>query len=119
MKITENRDKQKECTVEIIAWLHQVWLLHEQYQNISSDPFYDRNDKFTTEMVNDTIDKLEEIFLYELQHYPQYHNTAQGISPGEKLMPPGFDKYSYEQKFAIVQGIDKICCKYRSSNIVI
>lgn len=113
MKITSNLEEQAKCTIETIEWLHNVWNLNEQGQGLQPDPFYERNEKLTKAVIEDVISKIEGIFKYELEHYPSYHNNAQGISAGEKLTTPGFDKYPYEQKFAIVQGIDRIFQRYK------
>lgn len=113
MRVSQDTSDQSKCTLETIEWLHQVWALNEQGKSVQPDPFYDRNEKLTTEIVNDVILKIEEIFIHELKNFPAYHNTAQGISAGEVLAVPGFDKYPQEQKLAIVQGIDKIFLKYR------
>lgn len=113
MKITNSSEEQAKCTAEIVQFLHQVWLLNEQGQLIQPDPFYERNEKLTKAVIDDVLTKLEDVFTYELINYRSYHNTAQGISAGEKLIGPGFDKYPPEQKLAIVQGIDRIFLKFK------
>lgn len=113
MRVSKSTEDQSKCTTETIEWLHQVWSLNEQGQSVQPDPFYERNEKLTPEVIDDVISKIEGIFIFELERYPAYHNNAQGISAGEKLAVPGFDKYPREQKLAIVQGIDKIFIRYR------
>lgn len=113
MKITYKVEEQTKCTAEIIAYLHQVWLDGEEGRPIQANPFYSRAKLITPAIVEMVIRSLEDIFLFELEKYRAYHNNAQGISAGEILIPPGFDKLPFEQQFAVVERIDEICQKYK------
>lgn len=105
--------KQEACTAATIDWLHDVWLLIEQGRPVQADPFYERNDVLTPEVVKNVIDNVEAIFVKELATYPGYHRQHQGISASEYLVPPGFDKLPQNQQFAVVQGIDRVFQGYR------
>lgn len=113
VQVTADKEKQKECTSRTIDWLHQVWLLLENNRPIQPNPFYERNKKLTPTVVDAVINNIEELFKKEFKNYPGYHNNAQGISQGEKLVPPGFDSLDSQTKLAIVQGIDKIFQDYK------
>jgi hypothetical protein len=78
------------------------------------DPFYPRNDLLTPEIVERVVDSVESIFESELLNYPGYHRKAQGISASEYLVAPGFRRLPYNEKLALVQGIDRIFQEYRS-----
>jgi len=79
------------------------------------DPFYPRNDLLTAEVVGGVIQNIESIFKHELERFPGYHRTAQGISASEYLIPPGFDQMPFSQQVAVVQGIDRIFQEYRDT----
>lgn len=115
MRITDNKALQAQCTVETIEWLHQAWELSEKGHPVQPDPFYARSEKLTPEIVHMVLKTIEDLFITEFKKYPGYHNNAQSIAKGEKLVPPGFDALPYPEQFAIVQGIDKIYQKYRPS----
>ena len=114
MKLTNDAKARKECVERVIAWLHDVWSLIEQGRPVQPDPFYERNEKLTPEIVKAIITDMEELFVQELKKFPAYHRNAQGISASEVLVPPGFDKLDYGQQLAVVQGLDKIYCEYRA-----
>lgn len=109
--------EQAECTAAIIEWLHQVWTLSEQGQSVQPDPFYDRNALLTPEIVENVVNGVEGVFLKEIAKFPGYHRNAQGLSADEVLAPPGFDRMPYEQKLAVVQGIDRICKRFEPPEI--
>jgi hypothetical protein len=106
--------KEKECTVEVIEWLHEVWLLKEAGRPIQPDPFYARTGLLTAEIVDKVISDLEGIFTYELEKYPAYHKGAQGVSESEYLAPPGFDKMTPTEQLAVVQGVDRAMQQFRA-----
>ena len=110
MKLTNDAARLQECTDQIIEWLHQIWLLMRdgRLPQLQPDPFYERAPLITEEVVENVIAAIEEIFVRELKNYPAYHRNAQGVSAGQKLVPPGFDKLDYTHKLAVVQGIDRI-----------
>lgn len=102
-----------KATAEVIDWLHQAWELKEKGHALQPDPFYERNEIISENIVIASIDALEKIFINELEKYPGYHNQAQGIEKTEYLVSPGFNKLPYSQQRAIVIGIDKILQPYR------
>lgn len=114
MQIVANVDEQGKCTAEIIEWLHQVFEMGENGRTVAPDPFYDRTSLLTDDIIDNVIGSIEGLFVNELEKFPGYHYRAQGASSSEHLVPPGFDKMSRQEKLAVVQGIDKICCKYRA-----
>ena len=117
MKLTNNLEREKECTAKTIDWLHQVWVLMRdgRLSRLQPDPFYERNDLLTPEIVNGVLEALKGIFVSELRNYLSYHQRAQGVSASEVLVPPGFNKLDYSYKLAIVQGIDRIFGEYRET----
>ena len=114
MKLTVDPKARRECVERVIAWLHDVWSLIEEGRPVQPDPFYERNEKLTPEVVGAIIADMEDLFVQKLRKYPGYHRNAQGISASEVLIPPGFDKLPYAQQLAVVQGLDKIYCEYRA-----
>jgi len=108
--------EEKLCVDETMAWLHKVWELTEQERPLQPDPFYERNDGLTPNVVRAVIGDLERIFATEIEKYPGYHRNAQGISNAEYLVPPGFNWLPYPQQLAIVQGIDRIFNSHRMSD---
>jgi len=113
MKLDPAKDKQAECVARTITWLHEVWSLIEEGRLVQPDPFYSRTALLTPEVVGAVIADMEALFVKELEKYPAYHRSAQGISASEYLVPPGFDKLSQGEQLAVVQGIDKIFQEYR------
>lgn len=113
MKI--DNGKSPQVTEKTISYLHEIWLRKEAGRPIQPNPFYHRNDLLTPEIVEKCIETLEGIFTYELEKYPGYHRNAQGISESEYLAPPGFDKMTYNEKFAIVQGMDEIFQEFKAN----
>lgn len=111
MKIIQ--DKFEQCHLDVIEWLHEVWALTTNGRPFVPDPFYTRNDVLTEEVVEKVIAKLEEIFLYEIEHFPAYHRTNQGLAEDERLATPGYLKMTYSEKLAVVQGVDRIMQGYR------
>ena len=114
MKLTNDAKARKECVTRVIQWLHDVWSLIEEGRPVQPDPFYERNEKLTPEIVGAIITDMEFLFVEELRKYMGYHRNAQGISASEVLVPPGFDKLEYGQQLAVVQGLDRIYCEYRA-----
>ena len=114
MKLTVDPKARRECVERVIAWLHDVWSLIEEGRPVQPDPFYERNEKLTPEVVGAIIADMEFLFVEELRKYMGYHRNAQGISASEVLIPPGFDKLPYSQQLAVVQGLDRIYCEYRA-----
>jgi len=111
-------DSGPTITPKIIEWLHQCWVITESKRPLQPDPFYVRNNVLTPEIVTNVILALEEIFIYELEKFPNYHRNAQGIDKSEYLVPPGFDKLPYPEQLAIVQGVDRIFQEYREEESV-
>ena len=101
------------CQVEAIAFLHDIWQRVEDKRPISPDPFYERNDLLTAEVVERVIRQVELMFTSELAKAKAYHDKANEIQPHEKLVPPGFDKMTDGEKRAVVQGLDRIFQGYR------
>jgi hypothetical protein len=114
MKLVHDVGREQECVNQTIAWLHQVWEMTEHGKHLQPDPFYERNEVLTPEVVEQVINSIEDIFKSELRKYPDYHRTAQGISASQYLVPPRFDLLPYGEKVAIVQGIDRIFREYES-----
>lgn len=112
MRLPALPSEQAACTVDVIEWLHQVWVLNETGEQVQPDPFYERNDLLTPKMVSDVLTAIETIFHNEIVKFPGYHRNAQGFSADEILATPGYDKMAYEQQLAVVQGIDRICKRY-------
>lgn len=109
-------DKKSQCQVETIAYLHQVWEIHERGGMIQPDPFYERNDVLTEEVVQNVIRNIEDLFITELKKFPTYHKNQNNISESETLVPPGFDKMTPTEQRAVVQGIDRIFQQYRDDS---
>ena len=116
MKFVNDASKRAECQVKAIAYLHDIWLLIEQGRPVQPNPFYERNALLTPEVVANVINYIEGLFKSELAKYRSYHETANKITTGEKLVPPGFDKLPYAQQLAVVQGIDRIFQEYRGAD---
>jgi len=114
MKLTTDPTQQQQCVDKTIAWLHHVWEMTEEGRHIQADPFYARNKLLTPAVVKQVMASIEDIFKSELQRYPGYHRTAQGISAREYLIPPGFDHLPHDEQLAVVQGIDRIFQEYRA-----
>lgn len=114
MKVTQDKTQQADCTIETIEWLHQAWELLQNNQALQPDPFYKRNNVLTPEIVNDVLTGIDILMVKEFEKFDSYHRRAQGgIESTKKLVPPRFLKLSYPHQLAIVQGIDRIFCKYR------
>lgn len=120
-----NRADEQACVKEVMAWEHQCWEWVRDGKDIPLDPFYPRNDLLTEEVVLAVIKQHEENLQWEIDRYPIYHYEHQGRGPTkdlthdqmrEKLAPTGWDTLPYQQQFAIVQGIDQICQKYRDDS---
>lgn len=107
--------KREICVKETIAWMHQAWLLLQEKRELQPDPFYERNELLTPEIVTSVLTTIEDMFLNEFNKYPDYHTHAQGVSTGTVLVPPRFLKLPYPQQLAIVQGIDRIFQKFRET----
>lgn len=115
MQIIQVKELQQKCTDEIIDWLHECWEITERNGLLQPDPFYERNEKLTPEVVTKIIRCVEDLMIKEFKNYPGYHNNAQGVdvSHGEILVPTGFDKMPYPQQLAIAQGVDKVFQNYK------
>lgn len=117
MKVTQDKARQQQCTVETIAWLHKAWELMQNGQMLQADPFYDRNELLTPEIVTNVLGGIEELFASEFKRYPAYHLNAQKPPDGAKLVPPKFLSLPYTQQLALVQGIDRIFQGFRDPNV--
>ena len=113
MKVTQDKERQKQCTVETIAWLHQAWALMQAGQPLQADPWYPRTALLTPEVVKDVLGGIETLFATEFKKFPTYHLNAQKPPDGAKLVPPKFLSLPYTQQLALVQGIDRIFQAYR------
>lgn len=121
MKI--KKSEEANCKREVMAWEGHCWqVINQDKKELTPDPFYSRNDVLTESIVTAIILAHEENLKYEISHYPIYHIQHQGIGSGAThsveqaqaiLQPTHWDELPYDQQFAIVQGIDQICQKYR------
>lgn len=96
--------------------MHQAWLLLQENRELQPDPFYERNELLTTEVVTSVLKSIEDMFLNEFKKYPGYHTNAQKVSKSTVLVPPRFLKLPYPQQLAIVQGIDRIFQQHRDTS---
>lgn len=125
-----------DCNEEIIAWLQQCFDKMIAGEKLLPNPFYERNEKLTPEITASVVAAIEDKYKYELEHTPGYHLRVYfgdeyinavpreegnlSLNPealhqyaATKLRRPEFDALSYEQQFAIVQGMDEIYVRYR------
>ena len=112
-----------QCKKEVMAWEGHCWeVINRQGKELTLDPFYARNELLTEDVVTAMILCHEDNLKTEIKKYAGYHYKAQGIGDTTGLTseymqsilkPTGWDKLPYDQQFAIVQGIDQICQKYR------
>ena len=77
------------------------------------NPFYERNDVLTKEIVEKVITDIEGIFAKELDKFMNYHRGAQGVHASQVLVTPALDKLPYLAQRYIVQGLDRILQEYR------
>lgn len=120
MKIIDDKAKQQECTTEVMKWLHHVWELQGRGEVIQPDPFYERNNVLTEDIVTMVLTSITNLMHNEFVKYPGYHYPAQNVKQGEVLLvPPPYLKMPYQTQFAIVQGIDRIMQSYRAEEVVI
>src|SRR5574341_32582 len=108
----------QECSDRCMDWLHQWWIPihHKEPEKLVPDPFYERNDVLTPEIVKKVIDDIEAIFVKELDKYMGYHRNAQGVSESQVLVTPSFDTLPYLAQRCIVQGLDRIMQDYRDDS---
>lgn len=107
--------KRESCVKATIEWMHQAWLLLQEKRELQPDPFYERNELLTIEVVTNVLKSIEDMFLNEFNKYPGYHTHAQGVSASTILVPPRFLKLPYPQQLAIVQGIDRIFVAHKEA----
>lgn len=118
MDITNDPIRRAECVAAITAYLQHVYDVMERDDggraDLQPDPFYARNHVLTEGVVEGVVREIEfGVFQYEIDRFPGYHNSAQGIAPGEVLVRPGFTELPYAAKLSLVQGLDAILQQYR------
>jgi hypothetical protein len=119
MKVTQDVTKQKECTAEVMAWLHHVWEMQGRGEVVQPDPFYERSALLTEDVVRGVLTSITNLMLDEFKKFPGYHYPAQNVKQGEvMLVPPPYLTMPYAVQFAIVQGIDRIMQPYRVEDVV-
>ena len=116
MKVTQDKARQAECTVETIAWLHACWERLQRGEPLAPDPFYARNELLTEAVIADVLTGIDKLMAEEFRKYPGYHTTAQGVSASTPLVPPHFLTLPPQERFAIVQGIDRIFQGYKADD---
>jgi hypothetical protein len=104
-------------TLEFTAWIQQCFELLEagQEDRILSDPWYERADgrpSLTDAEVDAVIEALDKEYQFELGAYPGYHRNRSGANA-----LPEFHRLSLRARRAMVEGIDRIVAKYRSSTV--
>lgn len=119
------KSEEANCVREVMAWEGHCWqVINRDKKELTADPFYARNDVLTEAVVTAMILAHEENLLHEIKQYPMYHLKAQGLGTASThsveqaqavLKPTFWDQLPYDQQFAIVQGIDQICQKYRDN----
>lgn len=131
MKYTQATHEQEACRDLVFAFLHNCWAqtggadphADPSTFTLRPNPFYERNDVLTEEVVEKVIFELENLMLDEFKKFPGYHERAQGVheapgAQGTKLRPTQFDRLPYDMKLAIVQGIDEIMQPFRIPDVV-
>ncbi len=115
MYVTTEPGRFQECSDRNIEWLHHCWtFIHDdEVGKMQPDPFYERNDVLTPEVITAVITDIEALFRSELDKYMGYHRNAQGVSTSQILVTPSFDKLPYLAQRYIVQGLDRIMQEYR------
>ena len=109
-------EKQGDCTAEVIAWLHRVYLGMEGIEShVVPDPFYERNEVLTRTVIEAVIAGIEAVYTNELQRYPGWHHSANHLTVNQVLVMPGYSSLPLDEQLALVQGIDRICQKYRAT----
>lgn len=109
-----------DCNEEIIAWLQQCFDKMVAGEELLPNPFYERNEKLTPEVISNVIGAIETKYKYELSWSYQYHLKQYDLPPvnsseeaAKLLRRPEFDALPYQQQFAIIQGMDEIYVRYR------
>lgn len=103
----------QNCVAEVIAWLSQCHKAIQEGRLVQANPFYDRNPLLTPAVVGTVLVEIEEMFAAEMRKFPEYHRTAQGLTPTQRMVAPRFRRLPYDQQLAVVQGIDRVFQKYR------
>lgn len=119
------------CTHELIAWEHKVFDAIQRGEAVPFDPFYERNAKLTADVVEACIRQHEDNLDYEIQNFPLYHAGHQEV-PGyssevidseanrrywsTRLRTQRWDLLPYQQKLAIVQGMDRVLNAHRMTD---
>lgn len=102
------------CVAETFRWLHTCWEMTEHGRQLQPDPFYARAPLLTPVVVQMVIKTMEDLMQKEIEKFPNYHNTAQGINTQtHHLVVPAFDALPFSEQLAIVIGIDKVFQQYR------
>ena len=115
MYLDQNLTRFQECSDSVIQWLHDCWvyIYNKEPEKMQPNPFYERNDVLTKEIVEKVITDIEAIFVKELEKYMGYHRGAQGVHASQILVTPALDKLPYLAKRYIVKGLDRILQEYR------
>lgn len=92
-------------TALVIKWLQECFVVKEAGRQIPRNLNYkSRRGILTDEYVERLVAVIEEEFIFELEKYPDYHyRNANGANT-----PPGFTKMSFEDKRAMVEGLDRV-----------
>jgi hypothetical protein len=96
---------------DVMEWLDHVWRLiqSDRAETLRPVPYYARRELLTDEKVDQIVEVIESYLLEEITRYPGYHNTQQGLQPGETLTTPGFNKLPPLAKRALVERFDELC----------
>lgn len=113
MKVRDSDEPQ--CTTELITWLQFCRDEVVAGRPLKPDPWYPRSDLLTEDVVTAVLQMVEDNFTHELKVAVSYHAQQQG-QPAETLRAPRFLKLPEAQRFAIVQGIDRVCQAYRMTD---
>jgi len=116
MKVTQEEGPRLQAVDEITEWLQSIWRLMSQgrINTLRPAPVYDRRPLLTDDKVEDAVFAIENVFAFELENYPGWHQDAQKIKANQHLVTPGFTGLPSLQKRALVEGVDRIMQKYRT-----
>lgn len=121
MNVSADPGVRGQAVADITSWLQYVYDAMEVGEEgvtgkLQPDPFYNRNGVLTDAVVERVVGEIElGIFQYEIDRFSSYHNAQQGIQPDEALIRPGFTELPYHAKLCLVQGVDRILQKIRTT----
>ena len=107
-------DYSEAMKLEVIGWLQTCRDLLVEKRPLSANPFYERTELLTPEVVHRVIGHIKETYARELKSYASYHRSRNGMVDGQTLVAPRFDEQPYEVQLAIVQGLDRIYQRYKA-----